>query len=1174
MPMRAPLDPTIRIQRQVLDQPIPIPGTPHALHHGSDRVPGRVGANRISIQLTGSSVPRQTTRILLEVHVAGQVVRRTFVPRPYLIEDFLWDGLAADGSVAPPRQSVLIRIGTTGRGNWPAPANIEWRDHRVAIGSWDAMRQGLAGWTLDVHHALDRFGSSLWMGDGGLRTNLDLGALLNLDPGAGVPSADGAQVFVFDADDRHIATLDGLTGSTLRRFDYDGGRLVAVTDQGTTRIERDGDGAPTAIVGPFGGRTTLETGPDGSLVGLSDPAGGQFRFSYAPGRLLSGFVDPRGGQYGFEYDTDGRLARWTDPAGGATTLARTVDGSQTRVTVSQPGGESTAYEQTRLAGGGRKRTSDCAGAGLATERIGPNRARTITRVDGSSARADVVIDPLLPGVERVASSARTTPGGRTLSVQTVIETDDDAASPLVGRGRRERITSGGALWRVAWDPGARTVTYGTPEGRESRVRLDDAGRVVAVEVPGRDVKRLTYDERGRLVAAEQGPWREAWAFDDARRVVTTTDANGGRTEIESDLAGRPVQLTTAGGGSVRIEYDLAGTPTRVTLPSGGVHAFSAGAVGLIERHRSATGATTIATFDADRQLVEIAFPSGRRIGSRYGTGGRLEAQTFPEGAVTYGYGSAPDRLAHVERTAADGTTQRLALAYDGDLLVGMTWEGPAAGRFTYRLDDAGRLAGTTLDGGAETPVGRDRDGRIVLDGPVAFDRGGSGAEIARVAIGGTEIRIQRDGRGRVVGRTVSAAGREVHALAFDYDAADRLIARTERMSGSESRVEFGRDADGRLTRVVGNAGNVAAEYDVNGNRTALHRGGAVVPSRHDADDRLIELAGVGVQVDADGFITGMPDGRRFEYSARGELLGATTPVGERVAYGYDGFGRRVSRTSADGTTTAYLYGDPDRPLRITAIRTPSGMERLWYDDDGALVVIERGGEQFVVASDQIGTPRAAFTIDGTLVAQFDRDVWGSVDRSLMAVGWPLEIGFGGGIEDPTTGLVRFGLRDYDPSTGRWTALDPAGLGARDWNLYAYCGNDPVSLVDRSGLGFQTPAQDAFYGPAPSNPVPDSVFRPSLPSPNPYSTNPWSGPAGTFRSWFNNHRYWTPDGWGPGPGSGFSICPGAGSLNRDRFGRGDTPGYENDSWTGQQRPQNNWNPPPSDSAYGTTWGITF
>ena len=59
--------------------------------------------------------------------------------------------------------------------------------------------------------------------------------------------------------------------------------------------------------------------------------------------------------------------------------------------------------------------------------------------------------------------------------------------------------------------------------------------------------------------------------------------------------------------------------------------------------------------------------------------------------------------------------------------------------------------------------------------------------------------------------------------------------------------------------------------------------------------------------------------------------------------------------------------------------------------------------------------------------------------------------FAGGLYDRHTGLVRFGARDYDPETGRWTAKDPIGFGGGDANLYGYVVGDPVNLVDPSGL---------------------------------------------------------------------------------------------------------------------------
>jgi RHS repeat-associated protein len=59
-------------------------------------------------------------------------------------------------------------------------------------------------------------------------------------------------------------------------------------------------------------------------------------------------------------------------------------------------------------------------------------------------------------------------------------------------------------------------------------------------------------------------------------------------------------------------------------------------------------------------------------------------------------------------------------------------------------------------------------------------------------------------------------------------------------------------------------------------------------------------------------------------------------------------------------------------------------------------------------------------------------------------------GFAGGLYDRDTGLVRFGARDYDAQTGRWTNKDPIRF-AGGLNLYAYCANDPVSMKDPSGL---------------------------------------------------------------------------------------------------------------------------
>jgi RHS repeat-associated protein len=62
----------------------------------------------------------------------------------------------------------------------------------------------------------------------------------------------------------------------------------------------------------------------------------------------------------------------------------------------------------------------------------------------------------------------------------------------------------------------------------------------------------------------------------------------------------------------------------------------------------------------------------------------------------------------------------------------------------------------------------------------------------------------------------------------------------------------------------------------------------------------------------------------------------------------------------------------------------------------------------------------------------------------------IPFGFAGGLYDQNTKLVRFGCRDYDPDTGRWTAKDPILFAGGDTDLYGYCLSDPVNAVDPEG----------------------------------------------------------------------------------------------------------------------------
>jgi len=110
----------------------------------------------------------------------------------------------------------------------------------------------------------------------------------------------------------------------------------------------------------------------------------------------------------------------------------------------------------------------------------------------------------------------------------------------------------------------------------------------------------------------------------------------------------------------------------------------------------------------------------------------------------------------------------------------------------------------------------------------------------------------------------------------------------------------------------------------------------------------------------------------------------------------------------------------------------------------------KGGVTYRIISDHLGSPRLVVnTADGTIAQRMDYDDWGKVTQDTNPGFQPF--GFAGGIYDRDTGLIRFGARDYDPETGRWTAKDPIRFMGGDSNLYGYVFGDPINLIDVNGM---------------------------------------------------------------------------------------------------------------------------
>jgi RHS repeat-associated protein len=124
--------------------------------------------------------------------------------------------------------------------------------------------------------------------------------------------------------------------------------------------------------------------------------------------------------------------------------------------------------------------------------------------------------------------------------------------------------------------------------------------------------------------------------------------------------------------------------------------------------------------------------------------------------------------------------------------------------------------------------------------------------------------------------------------------------------------------------------------------------------------------------------------------------------------------------------------------------------------------IEKGGETYRLILDHLGSVRLVVDISNDSVVQrLDYDEFGVVTTNTNPGFQPF--GYAGGLYDEETGLVRFGARDYDAETGRWTVKDPLGFGGESSNVYAYLLGDPINFFDPAGASVWSAARRFVIG---------------------------------------------------------------------------------------------------------------
>ncbi len=328
-----------------------------------------------------------------------------------------------------------------------------------------------------------------------------------------------------------------------------------------------------------------------------------------------------------------------------------------------------------------------------------------------------------------------------------------------------------------------------------------------------------------------------------------------------------------------------------------------------------------------------------------------------------------------------------------------------------------------------------------------------------------------NGYGETDAETFSADGTEVFSWSVVRDNNGRITEKTETFSdGTGDHYLYDYDAVGRLLTVTKD-GAVAETYQYDtrpyGTRTYQEVNGVGKTLTYSDEDHLLTAGDVTYLHDADGFLVSRTQGTQvtiYNYSLRGELLSVTLPDGRLIQYVHDPLVRRIAKKISGTVVEKYLWQGLTRLLAVYDGNNNLLM-RFEYADGRMPVAMTKAGVRYYLVYDQAGTLKAVADASGNVLLKRQYDSFGNILSEESSLPFDVPFGFAGGLYDRDTGLVRFGYRDYDPETGRWTAKDPIGFSGGDTDLYGYCVNDPVNFADPDGLSKRTgitQGSDEYY----------------------------------------------------------------------------------------------------------------
>ncbi|KAL2077775.1 hypothetical protein ACEWY4_027279 [Coilia grayii] len=900
-----------------------------------------------------------------------------------------------------------------------------------------------------------------------------------------VPSLADKELYVFSANGTHLHTRHLITGDFLFNFTYDSaeGRLSAVVASNgqAVQVRREGGGG--------GGGGSGGTGSTGAApLWLAVPGGQVFwlSISVAGGRALkrvsaqghdvahlsyhggTGLLATKSNENGwttvYEYNSEGHVINITFPTGEVTSFHGSMEKS-VRVEVDSSNSENfvtaTNFSATDTIFTFRQDHAQN------SYRVSADGSLHVTLASGMevslSTEPHVAGGLVSPAFSRCNISLPSEHGPSLIEWR---QRRDQARANYSTYERRLRAHNRNLL-SIDFDPATRMgKIYDDHRKFTLRILYDPQGRPVLWSPSSKyNEVNATYSSAGQLTHIHRGNWSEKLEYDGGK-LVSRTWVNGKIWTYS--YVEKSIMLLLHSQRRYIFEYDQTDRLLSVTMPSMVRHGLqSMLSVGYYRNIYSAPDSragSIMQDYAQDGRLLQTLYlGTGRRTVYRYTKQARLAEILYDTTLVTFTHNDS------------SGVVKTVHLTHEGFVCtIRYRQIGPLVGRQIFKFSEEGLVNArfdysynnfrvTSMQATInETPLPIDLyryvdvSGRVEQFGKFSVIHYDLNQVITTHAMKHTKI---FSAYGQVVEVQYEILKAIAYWMTVQYDAWGRVITLDIRVGadGNITRRSYEYDADSQLqTVLVNERPQWRYSYDLNGNINLLSQGASarLTPIRYDLRDRITRLGDIQYRVDEDGFLRAR-GGDIFEYNSNGLLRRVYNRATERaVAYRYDGLSRRMSSRSSDGQHLQFFYADLSDPTRVTHMynHTSAQITSLYYDLQGHIIAMEiSSGDEYYVACDNTGTPRAIFNSHGKVVKELLYTPYGDIYHDSNP-SFQLVIGFHGGLYDAQTKLVHFGRRDYDVVAGRWTTPNYDVWGElshnpKPFNLYAFKNNCPVGNIE-------------------------------------------------------------------------------------------------------------------------------